>query len=777
MPQISASKIKSFFQYRCERQLRLKMLPYDERKPYQSSSLDKGSNALMEAGLYFETAVIRALAREHKVRQPEEGQKFLTLEESLDALGQADTFDYIHQFCLKPGRDSALLTAFDDKSAPSMKGCAGGPSAEEDVLSLSQGFIDLVRVELPTVATRSKTSKPVFTIIDIKGTHAPTLYHRIQIAYYAILFEEALKSQQIEGVLSEKGEVWFFSETQEEGSWQQQTFRLRPYINQVRDFFSRTLSDITVPALKDSPFHVYFKCEQCEFLSHCTQSISDELGVGQHDVSAIPGLTQYSKACLLKACGRGATTSDVAALDIKAPLVELEQDTLEVLVERARSLLKGEPRAIPGRLTHRMPAAWDVGIFLLADRDPITGHLATIAALRREKEQESLVLKLVEAASADAEWTAIEHVMNQVTAWLEEVDLRSKSSSTLHRVHTFVFESSEAEDLAEALGRHLERPGLHKTPLMHSLRIFPPKSLQPDPHVHHHPRTPEKLDVPYTALRSVLDDVFALPVIASHDLATVSDALATTTPAMRASYRPAEGFKRPFSSRLALEHCLALKQSVTVRPSIEADVRARLYATAALADWIVQVNASADVAFLRLKKPAFGFSERFHPTRSVPLDRLKAREQLEASAGLSKTLSQLSLPAEVRTRTRTCARGLEIVASELKGKQRRLTLNTRSEISEGALDSAFSLLLSDEADPGVLLDSGHWKQRRVQIIDIKRDEEKEHWQIVVGLSDSIWSSDVNYRNMISAASRLCLDEISIDYNTPKIENFIDFLRD
>src|SRR3546814_6409641 len=45
-------------------------------------------------------------------------------------------------------------------------------------------------------------------------------------------------------------------------------------------------------------FHVYFKCEQCHFLGHCSKAIAPKRGPERRDVSAVSGLTYEAKRSL-----------------------------------------------------------------------------------------------------------------------------------------------------------------------------------------------------------------------------------------------------------------------------------------------------------------------------------------------------------------------------------------------------------------------------------------------------------------------------------------------
>ena len=99
------------------------------------------------------------------------------------------------------------------------------------------------------------------------------------------------------------GEVWHIREGSRiaEGLHETSRFPLKPYLRLVEDFLRRDVPRIAskiVSSTKDETFyHIYFKCEQCEYLSHCRQSI-ERLDASADDVSAIPGVSHEGKLAL-----------------------------------------------------------------------------------------------------------------------------------------------------------------------------------------------------------------------------------------------------------------------------------------------------------------------------------------------------------------------------------------------------------------------------------------------------------------------------------------------
>src|SRR3546814_6637665 len=110
--------------------------------------------------------------------------------------------------------------------------------------------------------------------------------------------------------------------------------------------------------------------------------------------------------------------------------------------------------------------------------------------------------------------------------------------------HIFLYEPAEATNLQRAIGRHLDDERI-RSGLLHLVRLFPPEDVVPEPEfrgVHH---------LPATAIRSVIEQLWALPVAVAFDLRQVSRAInvAGGGPA----YVPAEAFERPCSSLLFID--------------------------------------------------------------------------------------------------------------------------------------------------------------------------------------------------------------------------------
>lgn len=127
--------------------------------------------------------------------------------------------------------------------------------------------------------------------------------------------------------------------------------------------------------------------------------------------------------------------------------------------------------------------------------------------------------------------------------------------------------------------------------LLHLVRLFPPEDVVPEPEfrgMHH---------LPATAIRSVVEQLFALPVSVSHDLRQVSRALAEAGGGP--AYVPQIGFYRQFSSLLSIDVIRPIREGDADAPSIEAvktDVAARIEALQGVVSWLFARSAEAEVA-------------------------------------------------------------------------------------------------------------------------------------------------------------------------------------
>ena len=127
-------------------------------------------------------------------------------------------------------------------------------------------------------------------------------------------------------------------------------------------------------------FHVYFKCEQCDYLPHCIKSIDLGLETFDMDISAISKMSGQAKQAL--------RSKDIIDLDSLISILgslqpqDLASNALQRnqfrYIQQAKSLVNDEIFLIDEQLTLQMPPLIDCHIYILTDRNPITNTLATL---------------------------------------------------------------------------------------------------------------------------------------------------------------------------------------------------------------------------------------------------------------------------------------------------------------------------------------------------------------------------------------------------------------
>lgn len=697
---LTASGLKSFYQYRCPRQVRLNMIPNSRSGEDGHAGHGSDQNAAAAFGDLFEQLVVKTLGHHHSVKLPAEGKTYLGYRESVTFLESPGDYEYVHQLCLAPTKwpDEVLralyLKLFEEVPTDFYMG---------------RSFLDLVAVDLAH-------DVPVYSIIDVKGTYNPTTAHRIQVAYYSILMEHMFAHLGIAGRISELGQIWSFAPISSDKVYAVDTFKLAGYRNQVLEFTRRNIPRLLDQSAEATEFHIYFKCEQCEHLSFCEQAISGEKPVENWDISAIVGLNHFGKRALLRQFGRDFRVGDIAKLDPDSPESSgLKYSHHQSLVYRARALLSGEPKRLPGRRTYEMPASWDVGIFLCADRDPIEGRLATLGAVKAEQgDLEWSPLAVLSDSGESAEAEALRLVLEQVGKWLGEVDdfNRECASENQKSLQFFVFEPSEAKDIGQALERHIDGRSV-ASELQVLLRVFPAENIMRNPDVLKNADEPYLPDLPLTQVRRVFDSIFALPAAVSHDLSRVAEAIwGELSP-----YRPSAPFARRFSSRLSVDVARELKETPTSQliSDIREDMLVRLTATVQLAAWLQERHDEAVDGFLMLSKPTFQLFNMERLDGDKPIEHLLMRERLEANSERLNVLSQLAQPNTVREEQASCLRGLVFdgYVPDLNSRYREgLRLKAPKGISEHGLGNMFGVILS-KGEFDLLLDPLGWEDHKV----------------------------------------------------------------
>jgi hypothetical protein len=713
-------------------------------------------------GNQFERQVVDRLEGETAVLRPAIGEDYLSQILSVAFLRGQRREEYAFQLVLEPRaplRERLKLP---------------------EGVTLRRSYADLVRID-------RGASEPVFQVIDIKATQRATPFHKAQVAFYSLLLQSTLADLRVPGTLSRTGQIWCLppGSKGEDGRVKAEEFRLEPYLRLVADFFGNDIPAIARSVVSrtwdDTFFHIYFKCEQCEYLRHCRQAIREELAPANRDVSAVAGVSHEAKRTLLgfgirtvgklaEARGLRASSAGSWALRRRA----------ELLTRRAQALTVGQVRRIPGVASYLMPPRVDVGLFLIVDVDPVEDNLITLGYLRREGGQDRHLVEVLEDGSPERETEALCKVLGRLVADLAEIDRHNAEHEDAPaqqiQAHIFLYEPSEAVGLQDAVARHLENP-LVRTGLLHLIRMFPPEDVVPEPEfrgIHH---------LPATALRSVVEQVFALPIMVSYDLRQVTCALAETDLGLSPPYTPEPPFWRPFSSRLSIDVCRDLRDARISAEPVREDVVARLDAMRALAEWLMRENAAAlrrdgDHAFLRLNKRPFRFQATLDPLNAVDLDLLHAFELLENRAGMLDALVSLAQPFSQRRDRARCVAEMTLKRHwKTDWGRYSLLFSVPPESRESELSSSnFDLILTDD-NPDIRLNPPLWPLFEVRIAP-ERPDFANSGTLLVDVPADVYQGDDFQRLLRETGERgWFLDRTFKDFTTDRAAGFMAFLAE
>lgn len=697
---ISASTVKSWFQYRCERKTRYETMTAKARDAVPILR-DVLTAPWAQLGNEFESNVVRLLATQEHVLRPSGGEERLTLAQSVAFMLREKPDTYAHQLVL-------------EARAPFNKQLALPAN-----VVIRRSYPDLVRVEQCNAGV-------CFALIDIKATQRATAFHKAQVAFYSLLLDSLLQDLGAQGRVSEFGEIWCLpaGSSGDDGLHQSERFRLAPYRRLVVDFFRHEVSALSrkiVTADSDTTFfHIYFKCEQCEYLRHCSNSINTSRAPAVRDVSAVPGLTHEAKRSLhaLGIFNVGDLSNAAGLRAASAHRSWALKRRADTLVARATALISGNARRLRDIDTYLMPPRVDVGFYLVIDTDPITNTLVALGYLRDGPEGQRGETRIIQKSDSQSERDALCQVMGSLLVELASIDAHNtqhESDSSKHIYsHLFLYEPTEAINLQEAVARHLADDTV-RSGLLNLVRMFPPDDVIPEPEfrgVHH---------LPATALRSVVEQLFALPVTVSYDLHQVTRALALSTDTFGAAYVPRKEFSRPFSSRLPIDVCRHLREGKIDASIVADDVIARQKSICTLARYLLAENRAAgqradDHEFLRLKKKPFRFQATFDPLNATDLDLLRAFELLESRSGLLNSLVELAQPWQQRRDKGRCISQMTLNKMGKRGRnQHWLLFNVPAESRESELTSKDLDLILTNDDPDVRLNPQMWGDHSVRM--------------------------------------------------------------
>ncbi|WP_440955415.1 AAA domain-containing protein [Methanosarcina sp. Mfa9] len=412
---LSPSLIARFFYHNCERYLRYHSTPLQERArsgiPEVRPDQSPATKALLEAGNRWEELVVLEKLKDNLLVPEGEGvlhERAHSVKESLEIFRNLKKGDTVYQpTLLVPPR-------FYQKYNLSPELCrfsACRPDLLRVVEKEPKKPTDLTDPTDPTnSANMDNSDKPgesgelCLQVIDVKASDELSSSHRIQATLYALMLKEVLEENGIDmQVDMSRAGIWLYGQDEPE------LFNLGFNIRIIEEFLRYRLPKILAEPLKDVPWHVYNRCELCDFYRHCREEAEK-----CDSVSLIPYLSVSGREYLREAEWDSRTSintlSELEAF-LEAGGSEGSKDTkgvegsegaegtenVDEILDKCGSLrgkgefLRNTLRALKEKevvvnrgVSLPLPKNEDVSLFLTLQRDPVSGKIYS-AGFRRFK--------------------------------------------------------------------------------------------------------------------------------------------------------------------------------------------------------------------------------------------------------------------------------------------------------------------------------------------------------------------------------------------------------
>jgi hypothetical protein len=357
---------------------------------------------------------------------------------------------------------------------------------------------------------RDGSAQPGLRIIDIKASDALKASHRVQTAVYALMLRDIVEAAKVKRPvdLGEAG-VWLYGEKDPE--W----FELSTVLGTIETFLREQLVPILTTPLSDVPWHLFYRCEWCEYFGHC-RAEADAL----RSVSLIPFLSTGARDYLRQAPWPGGKPIHT--------LPQLKQLLAHKDVERAfdacgslrgRTLrmrnivtaLETEKVVPHGGSSLSLPVTEQIRILLALQNDPVSGAVYA-AGFRR------LMGKAVYGTGSDEAYFVAETPEDCTKVQSDFLRALSKELHTAHEynqsrewkdqksLQVYVFDTYELRLLNELLLDAMGDPKLAPIALQLLFHFQDPGLANAEEHPN------REVLFPIIAIASVIRDLLAVPV-------------------------------------------------------------------------------------------------------------------------------------------------------------------------------------------------------------------------------------------------------------------------
>ncbi len=556
----SPSVISRYFFHDCERFLYFSSVAPEQRKrlgiPKPAFDHSPLIGSLLESGYRWEREVIEKHLTGRVVIAPGGGElrgRRMSPEQTLQELLHQPVGRFLYQPTLTPpplfyenyGLDPKLVILSDN---------------HPDLIEILPAPEDRRDKPMPTTSASMNigSSGRLFRIVDLKRGETLKLTHRVQILLYALELEAILEAEGITDaqVDIEQGAVWLGQHEAPE------VFPLGAFRPHLERFLRHDLMRILETPPEDVAWHLYDRCEWCEFFDHCREEIRQS-----DDVSRLVQLTPQGKRHLreeaevqsLTELSQFLTRADADEVLSRCASLAGQRHHLQ---KRIEALATSEP-ALYGASAPDLPKGENIAVFLTLQREPLgqSIYLAGVLATMREELRGRLFSKRLrdELLNEDGDlepavWLAerpgdVSAVRRSFVLLLDELfrqvhEYNAQQSEKRDKLMLQVYVHTEQERalLFALLLEALAEPDLAEPALTLLFHFQGPELLQAS----RHPTT--EVDYPVVVLHNAVHRLLALPVEVSYTLPEMLQALGSNF-----GYRRRDYFHFPLGHGLRAE--------------------------------------------------------------------------------------------------------------------------------------------------------------------------------------------------------------------------------
>jgi hypothetical protein len=667
---LSPSRIARFFYHECERYLRYHATPRKRWKaegiPLTSWDTSPVTAAILEGGFTWEREIIQKKLKGKVKIAPGNGplnERAHDIKQSLSMLSELKQEEAIYQPTFKA--PDSFLTRYNIPSD-----LCEFPPCRPDLLQLLD-----------------HNGERQLRVIDVKASTSLKVSHRIQVAMYALILRDIIQAQCPDVPLNlSYGGVWLY------GCNEPEWFDLRFSIVTLEEFLSNRLHRILAAPIDELPWHLFFRCEWCEFYPHCREEADS-----QNSVSLIPYLSIGGRK-YLRETPWGGTNSINTLSDLESFLIHPEADknleacgSLKSKGDRLRNAvtsIKGGDVIYHGGFSLALPIMEHVSFFLTLQDDPVTGQIY-VAGYRRFKAKEVFGESIHEEVfiaetpedchkvrkeflSALLKELNTLHTFNQGRDWKEQKSMQ-----------TYVFDSYELTLFNNLLQESLFDPDLSELAVQLLFHFQDTSLAEADEHPE------EEVSFPIIVITGVIRQLLALPVPISFRLPEVTKVL--PSPSFEYSFNANKLFWFELSNVLKSDSIFMVwnKDRKEALEWIHDEILRRLRATGAVLDGLREKVKNCLFAW----PPKFLFPGPFQ-YNNPELSRLAFITRYESLMGAMDVRTKRTLPWTERIRD-----GISISLKKENGDRWKVM----SEIDQSIIEEGgdfFNFLLVPEGNEG-----------------------------------------------------------------------------